>query len=272
MDPDLASQGVAAPPASGFLGRLRPRRPHLRLPFRRPPQPERPLEMTLVGHLVELRNRLIISFLSLIPGTIVGFVFAGDIIRILKAPLPEDKPLIALGVAEPFFIDMQIAITVGIILAMPVILYQLWAYVSPGLTRSERAAARPWVPLALLFFALGVCVAYFILPYATAFLFAFQTPDLQIMLTAESYFGFVTSLFLVFGLAMEFPIVLVLLSKVGLITSARLRKSRRTAILVLVIVASVITPGGDLVSPIVMAVVLIGLYEASIVMIRMGGH
>ena len=92
------------------------------------------------------------------------------------------------------------------------------------------------------------------------------------MLTAESYFGFVTTLFLAFGLVMEYPIVLVFLSKVGLITSARLRRSRRMAILGMCIVAFVITPGGDLVSPTVMAVVLVGLYEASIVMIRLGGH
>jgi sec-independent protein translocase protein TatC len=92
------------------------------------------------------------------------------------------------------------------------------------------------------------------------------------MLTADAYFGFVTTLFLAFGLVMEFPIVLVLLSKVGIVTSKLLRSSRRMAVLGITIVSAVITPGADLVSPIVMAVTMYGLYEASIVMIRMGGR
>jgi sec-independent protein translocase protein TatC len=128
-------------------------------------------------------------------------------------------------------IHLQVAVTVGVILAMPVILYQFWRYISPGLTPSERAAARPWVPAAMAFFAVGVGVAYFILPYASGFLYGFQTKDIKLMLTADAYFGFITMLFLAFGVVMEFPIVLVLLSKVGIVTSARLSSSRRMAIL-----------------------------------------
>ena len=123
----------------------------------------------------------------------------------------------------------------------------------------------------MAFFALGVGVAYFILPYATGFLFTFQSKDIHILLTADAYFGFVTTLFLAFGLIMEFPIVLVLLSKVGIITSKWLRKNRRGAILGIVVVSNLITPGADFVSPMVMSVVLYGLFEASIVMIRLGG-
>jgi sec-independent protein translocase protein TatC len=264
---------AAAPAAGSVPRRLRPG--WLRLPpvpFRkRKPRPERS-EMALVGHLIELRNRLFIAALSLVPGTIVGFIFANPIIHILKAPLPTDKPLVALGLTEPFMIQLQVALTVGVILAMPVILYQLWAYISPGLSDAERSAARPWVPLALFFFALGVGVAYFILPYASGFLYNFQTSDITLMLTADAYFGFVTTLFLAFGLVMEFPIVLVLLSKVGILTSARLRSSRRMAILGITIFSAFVTPGADLVSPIVMAVTMYTLYEISIVMIRMGGR
>jgi sec-independent protein translocase protein TatC len=228
--------------------------------------------MSLAGHLVELRNRIFISAISLLPGSILGFIFSGRIIHVLKAPLPTDKPLVALGLTEPFMIDLQVALVTGAILAMPVILYEFWSFVSPGLTPKERSAARPWVPLAMLFFAVGVGVAYFILPYASGFLFNFQTSDITLMLTAEDYFSFTTTLFLAFGLVMEFPIFLVLLSKVGIVTSKRLRSSRRMAIVAVVIFANVVTPGADFVSPAVMAVVMYALYEVSIVMIRMGGH
>ena len=228
--------------------------------------------MTLTGHLVELRNRLVISALSLLPGTIVGYIFSDRLIEILKAPLPTNEPLQTLSLTGPFMIHLQVALVVGVIVAMPVVLYQFWRFISPGLTPQERATARPWVPLALLFFALGVGVVYFILPYASGFLYGFQSKDIHLLLTADNYFGFVTILFLAFGVVMEFPIVLVLLSKVGIVTSRRLRSSRRMAVLGIVIFSALITPGADLVSPIVMAVVMYCLYEISIVMIRLGGR
>ena len=272
MDPDARMQSAATSTAGSMPRRTRPR--WLRVPFRRrrnePPKVDRS-EMTLSGHLVELRNRLYISALALVPGTILGFVFSGDIIHVLVRPLPRGH-LVAFGLTEPFMIDMQVALVTGVIVAMPVLLYQFWRFISPGLTEGERRTARPWVPLALAFFALGVCVAYFILPFAAGFLFTFQTQDIQLMLSAESYFGFVTVLFLAFGLVMEFPIVLVLLSKVGIVTSKRLRSSRRMAVLGIVVFSEVITPGADMVSPIVMAITLYILYEVSIIMIRLGGR
>jgi sec-independent protein translocase protein TatC len=267
VDTDVQPQTAASPAAAPARRRI-----GLRLPFRRRHEPTPPVEMTLAAHLTELRNRIFISVFSLLPGTVLGFIFSDRLIEILKAPLPTKDPLIALGLTEPFLIHLQVALTVGVILAMPVILYQLWRFISPGLSDQERSAARPWVPLALLFFAMGVGVAYFILPYASGFLYGFQSADIKLMLTADAYFGFVTILFLAFGVVMEFPIVLVLLAKVGLISSALLRRSRRTAVLGIVIFSAVVTPGADLVSPIVMAVVMYGLYEVSIVMIRMGGR
>ncbi len=282
MDPDYRLQSVNAPatPATPAIPvpPVTPvrRRGWLRrhLPFQRGggrgPEVGKG-EMNLVGHLVELRNRVYIALLSLVPGFIIGFIFSGPIIHFLRSPLPTNEPLEALGLTDALMIQMQVALITGVILAMPVILYEFWAYISPGLTPSERKAARPWVPLALVFFTLGVCVAYFILPYATGFLYTFQSKDIHILLTADAYFGFVTTLFLAFGLIMEFPIVLVLLSKVGIVSSKLLRRSRRTAILGIVIVSNLITPGADFVSPMVMAFVLYGLYEASILMIRMGG-
>jgi len=272
MDPDAQLQTVAPPLAGSVPGRSRLR--WLRVPFRRGRggAPTELPEKTLSGHLIELRNRLVISALSILPGTILGYIFSDKLIEILKAPLPGKEALQTLDLTGPFMIHLQVALVAGVIVAMPVILFQLWRFISPGLTPKERSAARPWVPLALLFFSMGVGVAYFILPYATGFLYGFQTKDVHLLLTAENYFGFVTMLFLAFGLVMEFPIVLVLLSKVGIVTSTKLRSSRRMAILGITIVSTLITPGADLVSPIVMAVTMYGLYEVSIVMIRMGGR
>ncbi len=269
MEPDIRLSEVATPAAQPAPRRRR----RLPRPFRRGGAPEGSArgEMSWVGHLVELRNRVYIAVFSLIPGTILGFIFSGQIIHFLRSPLPTDAPLQALGLTDALMIQLQVALITGAILAMPVILYEFWAYISPGLTPSERSAARPWVPLAMAFFALGVGVAYFILPYATGFLYNFQSNDIHILLTADAYFGFVSTLFLAFGLVMEFPIILVLLSKVGIVSSRGLRKSRRPAILAIVVVSNLITPGADFVSPMVMSVVLYGLFEASIVLIRMGG-
>lgn len=228
--------------------------------------------MSLVDHLSELRRRIGISLLAVLLGTVVGFFFAGQLITFLKAPLKMDKPLVYTGLGDAFFINLKLAIVVGIVLAMPVLLWQLWAFISPGLTREERRLARPWAPLALAFFVIGVVVAYVILPFTATFLLSFSSADLQPLITASEYFGFVTMLFLVFGLVMEYPIVLVLLAKVGIITSARLRSSRRVVILVIAIISAVATPGGDPISPLVLGLTMYALFEFSIVLIRVGGR
>ncbi len=228
--------------------------------------------MSLVDHLSELRRRIGISLLAVALGTVVGFFFSAQLITFLKAPLNLAKPLVYTGLGDAFFINLKLAIVVGIVLAMPVLLWQLWAFISPGLTREERRLARPWAPLALAFFVIGVVVAYVILPFASAFLLSFSSPDLQPLITASEYFGFVTTLCLVFGLVMEYPIVLVLLAKVGIITSGRLRSSRRVVILAIAITSAVVTPGGDPISPTVLGVTMYLLYELSIVLIRLGGR
>jgi sec-independent protein translocase protein TatC len=155
---------------------------------------------------------------------------------------------------------------------MPVLLYQLWAFVSPGLTPSERKTLRPWIPLALFFFALGVTIAWIILPFAIQFLLAFTNEVIVAHLAAPPYFDFVTTMFLAFGLLMEFPIVLYALSRVGIITSARLRTSRRFVILGIAIFAAVATPGGDLVSPTVLGVTMYILFELTVLAIRRSGR
>jgi sec-independent protein translocase protein TatC len=228
--------------------------------------------MSLVDHLTELRNRIIKIILAVVAGGIVGFILSEALIAFFVRALPTDEPLITLGVGDAFAIRIRIAFVTGIILAMPVILYQLWAFVSPGLTAQERRVARPWIPLALVFFALGSVLAWVVLPFAVAFLLGFATPDLRPTLTATHYFDFVTTMFLAFGLVMEFPILLYGLSRVGIVTSARLRGARRYAILGIAIFAAAVTPGGDLVSPGVLGVTLYLLYEGTIIAIRRSGR
>jgi sec-independent protein translocase protein TatC len=217
--------------------------------------------MSLIDHLGELRSRIFRVVLAVAVGAAVGFWLAPRIIDILV--VPAGGKVIVLGPGDAFFINVKIAVVVGIILAMPVILYQLWAFVAPGLTTQERRVIRPWLPLALFFFALGCVIAYVILPYAMQFLLSFTNATLVNSLAAGPYFDFVTTLFLAFGLTMEFPIVLFALSRVNILSSQRLRASRRYVILGITIFATIATPGGDLVSPFVLGLTMYILYEAT---------
>jgi sec-independent protein translocase protein TatC len=241
------------------------------------PQPAAPApapasgEMSLVGHLTELRDRIVKVALAVALGSAVGFYFATPIIGLLVSPLPDDQ-LQFTGLGDAFFINVKIAIVVGIILAMPVILWQVWQFVAPGLTPDEKRIVRPWIPLALAFFSVGVVIAYVIMPFAVQFLLGFSSDYLHPLITAGPYFDFVTMLFLVFGLIMEFPILLFGLSRVGIVTSQRLSSARRMAILGIAIFSAAATPGGDLVSPTVLGVTMYILYEGTIVAIRRTGR
>jgi sec-independent protein translocase protein TatC len=227
--------------------------------------------MSLVDHLGELRTRLFRSILAVAAGSIVGFYFSVPIRNFLIEPL-RGRTVQVLGLGDGFVIQLKIAVVVGIILAMPILLYQIWAFVAPGLTPSERRTVRPWIPLALAFFALGVGIAYFVLPYAASFLLSFTDDVLVANIAAGPYFDFVTTMFLAFGLVLEFPILLVGLSRVGILTSQRLTASRRFVILGIAIFSAVATPGGDLVSPFVLGGTMYLLFELTVLFIRRGGR
>jgi sec-independent protein translocase protein TatC len=245
-----------------------------------PDEPDRPPSapgdegvMTLVDHLTELRNRLIKAIVAVVVGSGVGWIATPRIMEFLRGPL-GDRPLIFLSPGEAFFVYIKISVAVGIILGMPVILYQLWAFIAPGLTTDERRIVRPWIPLALLLFVVGVVIAYVILPFAMAFLLAFEQPEANIRatITMNNYFGFITTLFLAFGLMMEFPILLLGLSRVGIVTSERLRAVRRYVIVGIALFATIVTPGGDIVSPTVLGLTMYVLFELSIWFIRRSGR
>ena len=220
--------------------------------------------MPLVDHLSELRRRVAISVLAIAIGSVVGFVVAEPLIKLLLTPLPDNE-VVFLTLSGGFMVYLRVALIVGILLALPVILYQLWAFVAPGLLPSERRAALPWIPMTVLFFLLGTLVAWVTLPYAVGFLLSFEIEGSLVALpSAEAYFGFVTILFLVFGLVMQFPIVLIFLDRLGVLRVEQLQTMRRYVLLGVVIFAVVITPGGDPISPIVLSGTMYALYEFTI--------
>ena len=227
--------------------------------------------MSLVDHLGELRTRLFRCILAVAVASIIGFMAAPEVRNALIRLLPTGQVQF-LGPGDAFMIQVRIAVVIGVILAMPVLLYQGWAFISPGLTPTERRAIRPWVPLALLFFALGVAIAVVVLPYATQFLLSFADSVMVANIAAGPYFDFVTTMFLAFGLVMEFPIILYGLARAGILSSDQLRRSRRYMILGIAIFAAVATPGGDLVSPIVLGGTMYVLFEATVLVIRRTGR
>lgn len=231
-----------------------------------------PASMPLTGHLTELRNRLVWSAAAVLVGAVVGFAFGDQLIAFLQGQLPPDVKLQQIELGDGFAIQIQIALVVGIVLAMPALLWHVWRFIAPGLTRDERRAVLPWIPAALVFFVIGVTIAFVILPFAATFLLSFVPPGVERNINIRSYFDFITSLFLAFGILMEFPILLVGLSRVHIVTSERLARSRRVIILAIAIFATVATPGGDLVSPAVLGLTLYLLFEGTVVFIRRTGR
>lgn len=227
-----------------------------------------PTSMTLVDHLSELRRRIAISIVAVLLGSAVGFFFADAIIKLLLTPLPNGQ-VVFLTLSGGFMVYLRVAVIVGLLLASPVVLYQLWAFVAPGLMPSERKAALPWIPMTVVFFLIGCLVAWFTLPYAVGFLLGFEIPgSLEALPSAEAYFGFVTFMFLIFGLVMQFPIVLVFLDRIGVLNVDQLKTMRRYVLLGVVIFAVVITPGGDPISPMVLAGTMYALYEFTIFLLQ----
>jgi sec-independent protein translocase protein TatC len=228
--------------------------------------------MSLVDHLAELRHRLFICIIAVVIGSAIGWILAPQIITLLAqpAPIPDgggDK-LQFLTVSGAFLNWSKISIVVGILLSLPVIVYELWQFVAPGLTPHERRLALPWVPLAIIFFVMGVVVSWVTLPFALQFLTGFGIQGVtETRLTGEAYFGFVTTMFIIFGAVMEFPIALVLLHKLGILSVEKLKSSRRMVILGIVIFSVVVTPGGDPFSPVVMSAVMYALFEFTIIML-----
>jgi sec-independent protein translocase protein TatC len=226
--------------------------------------------MSLIEHLEELRRRLIVIVIAIVAAAVVGFLFSGAVLDLLRAPLPNDfETIYFTGPADAFGVQVKIAGFIGIALAMPVILFEVWRFVTPGLTKRERRFVWPVMVAAILLFGLGIVVGYAIIPYALNFLLGFARPGLQPLLTIDGYVGFVTTMLLAFGIVLEFPIVLVGLARVGVLSYRRLAAQRRMAVLGITVFAIVLTPGGDPISPLILGSVMYLLFEGSLFIIRL---
>jgi sec-independent protein translocase protein TatC len=226
--------------------------------------------MSVIEHLEELRKRLIIIVVAFVLTTIVAYVFYNPILDFLLDPvLSKRVPAVYVsGVTTAFVVRLKVSIFAGFVLALPVVLFQLWRFITPGLESREKRYAVPFVASSLGLFALGTYFAFLILPTGIRFLLAFASGPLQPLIFVDQYLSFLMFMILAFGITFEFPLVLIFLAGVGIISSQSLRKRRRHAFFFAFVVAAVATPSQDPYSMTAMAVPLYILYEASILVVR----
>jgi sec-independent protein translocase protein TatC len=232
-------------------------------------------EMPFFDHLEELRWRLIWSLASVAVCAIAGFLIVQrfDVLGILIRPVEpflHGSKLKYLSPTDPFFITLKLGITMGLIMAAPIVVYHVWAFLSPALLPSEKRAIVPSLYFGLVLFAGGVAMAYYVvLPTTLKFTMSFQTASLEQAIVVNEYLSLVVRLLVAFGIVFEMPVVILALSVVGLVTPEFLAKQRRFAILIITVVASVITPGDVVTVTVMMMVPLVALYEISIVLSRL---
>ena len=226
------------------------------------------LEDSFLSHLVELRNRLIRAVAAILVVFLCLMPWASDIYDLLASPmlqsLPEGTKMIATGVITPFFVPVKITLMAAFIIALPVVLYQAWAFVAPGLYAHERRFALPMVVGGTVLFLTGMAFCYFFV-FQTVFHFiaSFAPKSITVAPDIEQYLSFVMTMFLAFGVTFEVPIVVLLLVKTGLVTVKQLREARRYVIVGAFVVAAVVTPP-DVTSQIMLALPMCVLYELGV--------
>lgn len=236
------------------------------------PRPS-PDAMTLGEHLTELRQRLIVSLVAFAVAGVLVYLVYGHILQLLDHPycqslhVPDNSAkcrLAVLGPLDGFAIRLNVTGYGGLIVASPVIVYQLWRFVTPGLKANERRYALPFVFATVGLFLLGSFVAWITFPHALGFLHAVSGPDIETLLTAQKYISLMLTLMAIFGATFEFPVVLVALELAGVLTPQKLARFRRLAIIIIVVLAAVVTPSSDPFSMLAMAVPMLVFYEMSI--------
>ncbi len=221
-------------------------------------------EATLVEHLGELRARLVISLLTLAPAFVVAFYFQERIVEWLSEPLPDDKELVTLGVVEPFTTAVKVSLAAAVAVTLPVLLYQLWAFLAPAIEQRMQRTVAVFAILSTGLFACGVAFCYFIvLPRALEFLTNFNEDVFEIQIRASYYFSFVTVTLIATGIAFQMPMFILALVRLRIVSAAQLRRNRRLGILFMVVFA-VLLPTVDPVSLALEVVPLLLLFELSI--------
>jgi sec-independent protein translocase protein TatC len=229
--------------------------------------------MTVVEHLTELRRRIVVCMIAITIAAIVVYIFSLDIIHFLieyyeDATDGQRDALIFTGPLDAFATRLKVATYGGFALAMPVWLFQLWRFVTPGLNPKEKRYAIPFVLTSVLLFCVGGLVAMLTLPRALDFLLNIGGSELEPLLTADKYLSLVTLMIIAFGIAFEFPVVLTFLLLARVISVAQLRRWRRATIVFITIFAAVITPSQDPYSLLLMMVPMYLFYEACIIIGR----
>lgn len=236
--------------------------------------------MTIVEHLQELRRVLIISMAAWVAATIAAFVFNGFvldlILRPLKTILRNAHSIVPTAIftspTEGLTVPIKIAAIVGLIAAMPIILWQAWTFIAPGLRPVERKFAVPFVASAVLLFAAGGAFAYFVMPIGLNFLATFLHGNAVYFPDINEYLSFFLLLVVVFGVTFELPVVVLLLGMLGVVSSKWLAARRRAIWIIIILAALVVTPGADPFTPTALFLPLIALFEASLLVLRRVFH
>ncbi len=229
--------------------------------------------MSFAEHVGELRRRLIVSGVALIAASVVAFVFRdwvfGLILKPLAAAAGEDVPLLTLSPAEPFLTVLSVSLYAGLIAALPVVLWEIWAFLMPALYESERRTILPYVLFTLLLFAGGLAFGYLIvLPVGLRFLINYGGEIFNQQLRASEYISFVGTFLLAFGVVFELPVVITVLARLGIVNARQLRRWWRYAVLVIAVLSAAITPTQDPLTMLILMVPLLLLYELAILLAR----
>lgn len=246
----------------------------LRALTRRNPDRPQPDDMTLAEHLTELRRRLIISIAAIFVGGAVAFGFYPQILSFLQHPYCQAVTrghscnLYVTGPLDGFSIRLKVAGYGGVFLSSPVLLWQLWRFITPGLNPKEKRYAVPFVISSIVLFACGAAVAFLTFPHALKFLISVGGPTLQEIYAPDKYLSLIILLMVAFGVAFEFPVLLVSLELANVLSTAVLKAWRRRAIVIIFVVSAVITPSSDPFSMLALAIPMCVFYEASILIGR----
>jgi sec-independent protein translocase protein TatC len=230
-------------------------------------------EQTFISHLIELRDRIIRAGVSVIVVFIALVYWAPDIFRLLARPLMENLPkggkMIVTDVTGSFFVPMKVTMLVALVIALPYVLYQIWAFIAPGLYQHEKRLVAPLVGSSYVLFLCGMAFAYFLVfPTIFRVMAHYNVPlGAEMSTDINNYLSFVLTMFLAFGVTFEVPVVVVLLVRTGLVTLEKLKEIRPYMIVGAFIVAAIVTPP-DVISQLILAVPLIVLYEAGLIAAR----
>jgi sec-independent protein translocase protein TatC len=230
--------------------------------------------MSLRDHLAELRNRIITAVVAVAVGLVICFWQFPAILEVLSGPYCDLRPLeecvfLQTDPLEAFSVRLMVAFYGGVALAMPVIVYQLWRFITPGLNQNERRYAVPFVSSAVVLFIMGAGLAFYTIPRALLFLTTIGGDWFEPFFRGSEYLAFLVKMMLAFGIGFEFPVVLVFLQLVGVLQPESLARVRRYAIVGIVTLVAIITPSGDPFSLMVLSVPMYLFYEASIVIGRL---